>query len=77
MPTQKKVKVDPKCIGCGTCYSMCPNTFKAGDDGKSQVHAQNVDEEEALQNAINSCPVQAISWDEGGEAPAENQGGGQ
>jgi len=47
------------CIGCGTCASLCPGTFQIGDDGKSGVIKQ--EESECVQNAIVSCPVQAIS----------------
>jgi|GEM_PF-81409 len=57
-----KVQVDKtKCIGCGTCVALAPKTFKLGDDGKSEVFAQDVDSEETLEQAIQSCPVQAIS----------------
>ena len=60
-----KVQVDKaKCIGCGTCVALAPKTFKFGDDGKSEVIAQEVDSPETLGQAIQSCPAQAISKDE-------------
>ncbi|MFH1586021.1 MAG: ferredoxin [archaeon] len=54
------VKVDKnKCIGCGTCSSVCPEVFEMGDDGKANVKAQkNVP---CVKEAIDSCPVDAIS----------------
>jgi len=47
------------CIGCGTCVSLCPGSFRLGEDGKSEPISQ--EESECVHNAIESCPVQAIS----------------
>jgi ferredoxin len=56
-----KVQVDKtKCIGCGTCVALAPKTFKLGDDGKSEAFTQDVDSQETLEQAIQSCPAQAI-----------------
>jgi ferredoxin len=61
----KKVMVDStKCIGCGTCVALAPKSFKMTDDGKSQAINPAGDDEAAVQNAIDSCPVDAISWQE-------------
>jgi len=52
------VKVDQdKCIGCGACAALCPDGFKMVD-GKS--HIKNGDAE-CIEQAIPSCPVNAIS----------------
>jgi ferredoxin len=52
------------CIGCGSCAAVAGKTFKMGDDGKSHVQNPNGDDEATIQNAIDSCPVNAISWKE-------------
>ncbi|MEM0453568.1 MAG: ferredoxin [Sulfolobales archaeon] len=61
------------CIACGVCYSLCPQVFEAGEDGKSQVVSQyrvegkategNVDEslKDCVETAKNSCPTFSIS----------------
>ena len=63
MPKTPKVDLNT-CIGCGTCTSMCPNTFAIGDDGKSHVSNPTGESEEQIQQAIDACPVRAISWEE-------------
>lgn len=59
-------KVDrDKCIGCGLCPSIAAGTFKMNEDGgKAEVYDVKGDEESMVQMAIDSCPTQAISWDE-------------
>ena len=56
------VKVNKgKCIGCGACESICPRVFEL-IDAKAQV--RKGEEKSALpcvKEAIDSCPVQAIS----------------
>ncbi len=53
------------CIGCGTCESICPAVFKIGGGGKAEVQQADYEEnKEAIQEAIDSCPVQAISLGE-------------
>lgn len=52
------------CLGCGTCATLCSKVFKLGDNGKAEVIDQNADTSENIQNAIDSCPVTAISWKE-------------
>ena len=54
-----------KCTGCGTCMALCPQTFEFNSDGKSRV----VDELGCqkgcdCQQAVDSCPVGAISLQE-------------
>lgn len=61
-----KAKVDQDtCIGCGLCEGIAPDVFRMNDDGKSEAY-QEFDEsqKELVENAIESCPVSAISMDE-------------
>ena len=55
-------KVDKeKCLGCGACASIAGNTFKIGDDGKSEVVNPTGDDEATIKQAADACPVQAIT----------------
>jgi ferredoxin len=59
----KKVKVDKeKCLGCGLCVSVAEKAFKLGDEGKAEVLAVSEEDEAKVQEAIDSCPVGAIKW---------------
>jgi len=63
---KKPVVNQEACIGCSTCTSLAPNTFVLGDDGKAKVTNPPGNSQEEIQNAIDSCPVEAISWVEKG-----------
>lgn len=52
------------CIGCGLCVTLCPQVFKLGEDGKAEVINQSADTPSNIQNAIDSCPVGVIKWEE-------------
>jgi ferredoxin len=57
-------KVDrAKCIGCGACAAVCPAVFDMDDEGLAIVIANPVPSEEeiAVQEAADGCPVEAIS----------------
>ena len=61
-----KYYVDSNCIDCDVCRETAPDNFAANEDeGYSFVSKQpENDEEEALvQEAIESCPVEAIGDD--------------
>jgi len=50
------------CMGCGTCTSICPEVFRIGEDGKSEV-IEGVDygtHAEKIKEAMESCPTKAI-----------------
>lgn len=51
-----------KCIGCGTCVALAPKTFKLDDEGKAEVVESPGDDEEKIREAVESCPVEAISF---------------
>lgn len=59
----KKVKIDKeKCLGCGLCVSIAKKAFKLSDEGKAEVLAVTKEDEAKVQEAIDSCPVGAIKW---------------
>jgi ferredoxin len=54
------VKVEKeKCIGCGACVAIAPDTFEFDENGLSQV-IDGAAPSEAATEAIGSCPVGAI-----------------
>ena len=57
-----KLKVDQdKCIGCGTCPMLAPESFKMDDeDGKATEINPHGDDDATLQSALDACPVGAI-----------------
>lgn len=60
--------VDFKCIGCDGCRETAPNNFRADEDeGHSYFFCRpgDAEEEARSQEAMESCPVEAI--DEDGE----------
>lgn len=60
----KKILIDQdKCIGCGACGITAPGAFGFDNEkGKAVVKqgAENTDSSK-IQEAVNRCPVQAIS----------------
>jgi ferredoxin len=61
-----KYYVDSNCIDCDVCRETAPDNFEANeDDGFSFVSKQpeNGDEEAQCQEALESCPVEAIGDD--------------
>lgn len=60
-----KVQVDPtRCQGHTLCAMIAPKAFELDEiDGHSSVVSEDVpvDQEEAVREAVHSCPEQAIS----------------
>ena len=56
------VKINQEtCIGCGTCAAVCEKVFEM-KDGKAYVKAgQENSKEDCVKEAIEACPVDAIS----------------
>jgi ferredoxin len=48
------------CSGYGICESIAPDVFELGDDGLAVVRT-GMSEDEAVQEACDSCPAGAIS----------------
>lgn len=62
----KKVRIVPGCISCGTCEAICPAVFKV--EGTARVHDHNAvkDNQDAVDEAAEMCPVSVIEvTDEG------------
>ena len=60
-----KVSITEDCIACGLCVDTCPDVFEMGDEF-AQVLVEEVpaDHEEAVQQAAEECPTEAIIIEE-------------
>lgn len=60
-----KLTISDSCIACGTCEAICPEVFKVTEvDGKMTATVLEADYnalENKIDEAIASCPVQAIN----------------
>lgn len=50
-----------KCVGSAVCSVLASKTFKV-INGKSEVINPQGDPEDAIQGAVDGCPVHAILW---------------
>jgi len=53
-----------ECISCGACIDSCPDVFQMNDDNLAEVYDQDGASEEEIQDAIDSCPVSCINWED-------------
>jgi ferredoxin len=56
-----KVRIEDMCTACGLCCDTCPEVFEMGPD-LAQVKVKDVpaEFEDAVQQAADECPVEAI-----------------
>jgi ferredoxin len=56
-----KVSIEDTCTACGLCCDTCPEVFEMGSD-KAEVKMEDVpaEHEDAVQQAADECPVEAI-----------------
>lgn len=65
------------CIGCHKCVDVASATFRIHGsmpkdrtpNGKARVSAQWLDDEDAIQEAVDCCPTECISWTTRDELP--------
>jgi ferredoxin len=63
MPPRTLTVNQEECIGCETCMELCPSVFSVDPGtGKSKVLDQDGACKDDIQEAIDSCPVEAIAW---------------
>jgi ferredoxin len=55
------VRIEDTCTACGLCVDTCPEVFELGDD-MAEVIVDEVpaEHEDAVQQAADECPVEAI-----------------
>jgi ferredoxin len=58
------VRIEDTCTACGLCVDTCPEVFDMGDE-MAIVIVDDVPEEfeDAVQQAADECPVEAIIVD--------------
>ena len=62
----KAVYIDEEeCIGCGSCVEICPEVFQMQEgDEKAQVMKPEGGPTDIIQEAMDTCPVSCIHWEE-------------
>ena len=56
-----KVRIEDSCTACGLCVDTCPEVFTMGDElAEVLVEEVPAEFEEAVQEAADDCPVEAI-----------------
>ncbi|MBI5695161.1 MAG: ferredoxin [Nitrospirae bacterium] len=52
------------CTSCGLCTEIASNTFRLDKDDIAECFNPAGDPQDVIVEAIESCPVEAISWKE-------------
>jgi ferredoxin len=62
----QEVRIDQEeCIGCETCVELCPDIFTFdSNQNKAFVSTPKGGNQECIEEAIASCPVNCISTEE-------------
>ena len=62
----KRVYIDAdECVGCESCVELCPEVFGFDEDSeKANVIMPEGGSEECIDEAIETCPVECIQWEE-------------
>jgi len=62
----KRVYIDEdECIGCGSCEEICPEVFDFDEDTeKALVIKPEGGPENLIEEAITTCPVDCIYWED-------------
>jgi len=55
------VRIEDTCTACGLCVDTCPEMFDMGDEMATVIVDEvPTEHEEAVQQAADECPVEAI-----------------
>jgi ferredoxin len=58
------VRIEDTCTACGLCVDTCPDVFDMGDEMAIVIVDEVPEEfEDAVQQAADECPVEAIITD--------------
>ena len=62
----KRVVIDTEeCVGCETCVELCSEVFAfIEDEEKAEVIMPEGGPEDCIEEAMESCPTECISWEE-------------
>ena len=56
---------EDECIGCGSCEEICPEVFKMNEDTElTEVIKPEGGPEDLIEEAMETCPVECIHWEE-------------
>ncbi len=57
--------VEEECIGCESCSELCPEVFQMNEEKeKAEVIMPEGGPTECINEAIETCPVSCIHWEE-------------
>jgi ferredoxin len=63
--SRKVYLVEEECIGCGSCVEICPGVFLLDEaTEKAHVIVPEGGDEACIEEAITTCPVECIHWEE-------------
>ena len=62
----RRVIIDTEeCIGCESCVELCSEVFAFNEDEeKAEVILPEGGPEDCIEEAMESCPVECIHWEE-------------
>jgi ferredoxin len=61
----KSVTISDDCTACEVCVGLCPEVFEMGEEKAVVIRCADLaGNAECIQEAIESCPVEAITIEE-------------